>query len=232
MEGGAGERFWTAGDLASMAGPFRAMLMNSVTGFKPANVVGTTSAAGVPNLAIFSSVVHLGSDPPLVGLVFRPPVARDRGSHSWHNLRETEQFTLSHVGVGWYERAHATSARWPDGVSEFEAVGLTPWWPPGMPDFRAPAVAEAAIRMGLRWEDSWEVPANGCRFVVGRVEWLVVPEAQIAADGAMDLVGAGTAAVSGLDGYHRVERLARCSYARPHQPVEVVKDFLRGFPRD
>ena len=78
MEGGAGERFWTAGDLASMAGPFRAMLMNSVTGFKPANVVGTTSAAGVPNLAIFSSVVHLGSDPPLVGLVFRPPVARDR----------------------------------------------------------------------------------------------------------------------------------------------------------
>lgn len=227
-----GEVFWGGRDWAEMEGPYRAMLVNSATGYKPANLVGTVDAAGGYNLAIFSSVVHLGSNPPLMGLVFRPPVDRARGSHSWHNLQATRQFTLSHVGVDWYEKAHMTSARWVDGESEFDAVGLTPWFPPAMPEYRAPAVAEAAIRIGLEWEDAWQIPANGCWFVVGRVVWMSVPSDALAQDGALDLVGAGTAAVSGLDGYHRVERLARCAYAKPHRPLTCATDFLEGFPRD
>ena len=39
----------------------RLNIINSVTGIKPANLIGTISNADEPNLAIFSSVVHLGS---------------------------------------------------------------------------------------------------------------------------------------------------------------------------
>ena len=222
-----------AAALAALDGPYRAMLLNSATGFKPANLVGTRSPDGAHNLALLSSIVHLGSDPALIGCVFRPEVPRARGSHTLHNARSTGEFTLSHVGTAWYRQAHATSARYPDGHSEFEAVGLTPWQFPDGSDgpFLAPAVAEASVRIALRWEDSYTLPANGCTFVVGRVVGLSVPAPAVAADGALDLVGLGTAALSGLDGYHAVERLERLAYAKPHVQPTGTADFLAGFPR-
>ena len=51
---------------------YRANLVNSVSGYKPANLIGTVSDSGVTNVAIFSSVVHLGADPAL--LAFNPRV--------------------------------------------------------------------------------------------------------------------------------------------------------------
>lgn len=222
-----------AAALAALDGPFRAMLLNSATGFKPANLVGTRRPDGAHNLAILSSIVHLGSDPALIGCVFRPEVPRERGSHTLHNARSTGEFTISHVATAWYRKAHATSARYADGHSEFEAVGLTPWHFPEGSDgpFLAPAVAEAAVRIALRWEDSYTLPANGCTFVIGRVVGLSVPEAAVATDGALDLVGLGTAALSGLDGYHAVERLERLAYAKPEIPTTGTADFLAGFPQ-
>jgi flavin reductase (DIM6/NTAB) family NADH-FMN oxidoreductase RutF len=219
--------------LAALDGSYRAMLMNSATGFKPANLVGTRSPDGAHNLAILSSIVHLGSDPALIGCIFRPEVPRERGSHTLHNARDTGEFTVSQVGTAWYRQAHATSARYPDGASEFEAVGLTPWFFPVGSDapFQAPAVAESPVRIALRWEDSYTLPANGCTFVVGRVVGLSVPAEAVAADGALDLVGMQTAAISGLDGYHAVERLERLAYAKPHVPPTGTADFLAGFPR-
>ena len=50
----------------------RLRLMNSITGIKSANLIGTISESGNTNVAIFSSVVHLGSDPALIGFVMRP----------------------------------------------------------------------------------------------------------------------------------------------------------------
>jgi flavin reductase (DIM6/NTAB) family NADH-FMN oxidoreductase RutF len=49
---------------------FRLNLINSITGVKPANLIGTQSKEGNSNLAIFSSVVHMGSNPALVGFFF------------------------------------------------------------------------------------------------------------------------------------------------------------------
>ena len=51
---------------------FRINLINSCSGFKSANLIGTKSNAGTSNVAVFSSVTHLGSNPPLLGVVFRP----------------------------------------------------------------------------------------------------------------------------------------------------------------
>ena len=44
-------------------------IINSITGIKPANLIGTISADGKTNLAIFSSDIHLGSNPALIGFI-------------------------------------------------------------------------------------------------------------------------------------------------------------------
>ena len=50
----------------------RANLINSVSGIKSANLIGSIDAEGRTNLSIVSSAVHLGSHPPLIGYIQRP----------------------------------------------------------------------------------------------------------------------------------------------------------------
>ena len=56
-------------DIKAMDPRRRAAFINSLSGFKSANLVGTVNAKGQTNLAIMSSAVHLGSSP-----------------HCWHSL--------------------------------------------------------------------------------------------------------------------------------------------------
>lgn len=205
---------------------YRARLVNSLSGFKSANLVGTADASGRPACCIVSSVVHLGSNPALLGVVFRPP---GDDAHNYHNLSASGAFTLSHITAQIYERAHQTSARYAVDVSEFEAVGLTPHWH-GAADarFPAPAVAESPVRMGLTVEEELLLP-NRCRFVIGAVQWVDFDAALQAEDGFLDLAAAGTVTIGGLDAYHTAERLARLSYAKPDRPLESKEDFLEGW---
>ena len=73
----------TETSIAQMPSRKRAALVNSLSGFKSANLVGTVDQYGRSNLAIMSSVVHLGSHPPLLALVVRPG-GEDR--HTLSNL--------------------------------------------------------------------------------------------------------------------------------------------------
>jgi hypothetical protein len=60
---------FTAADLAGLEKVYRLNLINAVTGYKPANLVGTAAPDGATNLAVISSVVHLGSNPALIGFI-------------------------------------------------------------------------------------------------------------------------------------------------------------------
>lgn len=51
-------------DIQAMDQRERARLINSLSGFKSANLIGTCDKQGLENLAVVSSVVHLGSNPP------------------------------------------------------------------------------------------------------------------------------------------------------------------------
>jgi flavin reductase (DIM6/NTAB) family NADH-FMN oxidoreductase RutF len=51
---------------------FRTKFINSLSGFKSANLIGTISKTGKTNLAIFNSVIHVGANPSLIGLLIRP----------------------------------------------------------------------------------------------------------------------------------------------------------------
>ena len=71
-------------DIANTSRIRRLNIVNSLSGIKPANLVGTISNNNETNLAIFSSVVHLGSDPALLGFVLRPEQEVRR--HTYENI--------------------------------------------------------------------------------------------------------------------------------------------------
>ena len=214
---------WTVAELDTWSSRKRARAVNSLSGFKSATLVGTSDVQGVHNLSVVSSVVHLGSSPAQMGMVLRPPGA---DAHTYKNLKATGQCTFNHIGVHWVDQAHQCSARYPEEVSEFTAVGLTPCGVEGT--WKAPAVEESRVRMGLTLAEDIVLP-NACHFVVMDVQWVDVDAMAVAEDGYVDLGAAGSATISGLDGYHATTHLGRLSYAKPDRPVEVLHDVLTGW---
>ena len=222
----SGRSFWTAEEWMVWPSRKRARTINSLSGFKSANVIGTSDAQGVHNLSVVSSVVHLGSSPAQMGVVLRPPGA---DAHTYKNIMATGQCTFNHVGEAWFQQAHQCSARYPADVSEFEETGLTPAFPTQVgPGWQAPAVGEASVRMGLTLLKDFELP-NACRFIVMQVEWADVPSDVVRGDGYVDLEAADTVAISGLDGYHTTQSLGRWSYAKTDREVSVLDDPARGW---
>ena len=211
-------KHFTRADLDALAQRFRANLINSASGLKPAQLVGTASAGGATNLAVFNSVFHLGANPPLLGLIVRP--TGDVPRHTYENLRETGVYTLNLVHRRFAERAHYTSAKFPREISEFDACGLTPEYVAG---FAAPFVAESRLKLGLRFVEEMPVRLNGTIIVVGAVEHLVVDEAALLDDGSLDLGALGAVAAGGLDTYYAGEKIAVYPYARPEELPEFDK---------
>lgn len=195
---------------------FRAAFINSVSGFKPANLVGTADKDRRTNLAIVSSVVHLGSSPPLLAFFVRPsPVER----HSLENLLASGCYTLNHVAEDFIEAAHQTAARYDREQSEFAATGLTERWVPG---FEAPFVAEAAISMAMELREHQPLAINSTHLVIGEVVGVDVPRHCVLEDGSIDISAANTVAISGLDSYYRATRVRRMAYAKPELPPKAL----------
>ncbi len=193
----------------SMDKRYRAMFINSLTGFKSVALIGTKSNTNLENLAIFNSLVHLGAHPPLIGLVIRPDSV-DR--HTLENILESNYYTINQIKEEFFEKAHQTSARYPKGKSEFEATGLTPIY---KDDFTAPFVAESSIQFGVEFKERIDLKINGTVFIVGQIQQIYLPESIIHEDGFVDLSEAGTITNSGLDSYHRTEKISRLPYAKP-----------------
>jgi flavin reductase (DIM6/NTAB) family NADH-FMN oxidoreductase RutF len=204
-------RHLTAADIQAFEKIYRLNLVNGLPGFKPANLVGTAAPDGATNLAVFSSALHLGSDPALLGIVTRPTTVP---RHTYANLKASGCFTLNHVPEALVAQAHYTSANFPDDVSEFDECGFTAEY---RDDFPAPYVAESPLSIGLRLLEEHAI-SNGTVLLVGTVEHVYLREELLRADGTLDLAAAGTAAISGLDGYHAVQPPVRFGYARPGQP--------------
>src|SRR4051812_33025815 len=97
-------------DISAFDKRYRTAFVNSLAGFRQAVLVGTRSVKGQTNLAIFNSLVHLGADPALFGLISRPDtVPRD----TLQNILDTQEYTLNFVEAKYYQQAHQTSARYP-----------------------------------------------------------------------------------------------------------------------
>lgn len=188
----------------------RTALINSLSGFKSFNLIGTVNKEGQNNVAIFNSVIHLGADPALMGFISRPDSVE---RHTLENIRETGYYTINHVNKDIFEKAHQTSARYKREQSEFDAVGLKADY---KNNFSAPYVRESNVQIGLHLKDIIPIQINNTLLVVGEVMELYFPDGVWDADhGIFDIEKAGTVAGSGLDGYHSTQLIKRMKYAKP-----------------
>ncbi|WP_205960008.1 flavin reductase family protein [Flammeovirga aprica] len=189
---------------------FKINLINSITGIKPGNLIGTVDKEGNENLAIFSSVFHLGSNPPLIAFVTRP--SQNIPRHTLQNILETESYTINHVVSNKIVNAHLTSAKFEKEVSEFEACNLTPEYHSNVV---APFVRESKIQIGMTLEDIMDVKANKTKIVIGRVNFINIKDDSVFDDqGNINLAQAQSTGISGLHSYYAFQQLATLPIAQ------------------
>ncbi len=200
---------------------YRAQFINSLSGYKSLQMVGSINPHGKSNLGLFNSIFHLGANPPLVGMIFRP-VSADHDTLG--NVIATGQYTLNNVTSSYYLPAHQTSARYPSGVSEFEKCGFTERYVDG---FKAPFVAESTISMGIELREVTPVKLNKTSLVIGEIMYILLSDLSlVSSDGFIDPVKAGTVTVAGLDSYFTTTALARLAYAKPDEQPHALEMSL------
>lgn len=194
---------------------YRLNLVNSISGIKPANLIGTRSVDERDNLAIFSSVVHLGSHPAQLGMVIRPQ--KDEPRDTYRNILDTRFYTINHIPESLIKKAHYTSAKLDASVSEFDRMQIERTFIKGFP---APFVKESPVKIGMRFMESIPLP-NGCLFVVGTVELIELDETALNEKGQLDLAALSGVGISGLNTYYTLQKKETHPYVR----VNEIPDF-------
>jgi len=188
---------------------YRTAFINSLAGFRQAVLVGTKSTDGVSNLAIFNSLIHLGANPALFGLISRPgSVQRD----TLQNILDTKEYTLNYVQAEHYKKAHQTSARYDKNISEFEQVGFNELYHPYC---KAPFVEEAVVKIAMKFEESIPIALNGTILIIGSIMMVDINASLVGPDGYVALSDAEILISQGLDAYFVSKAIGRLPYAKP-----------------
>ena len=203
-------------DLMAMEKRLRGNLINSAGGFKSVCLIGTIDKVGQTNLAIFSSIVHIGASPPLIAFIVRPDSVE---RNTLTNILETGYYTMNHLNENIYKNGHQTSARYPKEISEFDAVGLTKEF---KDNFLAPYVEESNVKSGIQFKERIDLTINGTILIIGEIQHLYFPKDCLFDDAFLDLEKANTISCSGLDSYHKTQRLERLSYAKPGEKFKAA----------
>jgi flavin reductase (DIM6/NTAB) family NADH-FMN oxidoreductase RutF len=188
---------------------YRANFINSLTGFKSVSLIGTVNQKGQTNLGIFSSIVHIGSDPALVGYINRPIKA---APHTLSNIQATGVYTINHIHPSFLEKAHHTSAKFPAEVSEFDEVGLTVEF---SENIAAPFVKESKVKYSLILEEIIPIKLNDTFLVIGKIQQVKLEDNIIATDGFLELDKVSSICSNGIDGYYSTKFIDRFEYAKP-----------------
>jgi flavin reductase (DIM6/NTAB) family NADH-FMN oxidoreductase RutF len=201
--------FYDYNDIQNLEKIFKINLINSCSGFKSANLLGSISEEGISNVAVFSSVTHLGSKPPTLGFILRPTtVPRD----TYKNIKDSGVFTINHIHEAIIEDAHHTSAKYPKEVSEFDKTNLEEEF---KCKFKAPFVKGAPVQMSMKFIEEVYVPSNDVMLIVSQIEELYVDDALLQADGLINLSKGNVATINGLDTYAVPNFKKQLSYQRP-----------------
>jgi flavin reductase (DIM6/NTAB) family NADH-FMN oxidoreductase RutF len=196
-------------DIDQMSSIYRLNMINSCTGYKSANLIGTQSENGKTNLAVFNSVVHLGSNPPLIGFILRPTTVP---RHSHQNMKKNGFFTINHIHQSQIEDAHHTSAKYPEEISEFDQTSLMEEY---KEEIKAPFVKNAPLQLGCRYLNEYQIKENDTSIIIGQIEHIFIEEEMLLEDGWVQLDKGGVVAINGLDGYAIPKLIERFTYAHP-----------------
>ena len=196
-------------DILDLDKIYKINLINSCSGFKSANLLGSISNEGISNVAVFSSVTHLGSNPPTLGFILRPTtIPRD----TYKNIKDSGIFTINHIYDAIIDDAHHTSAKYPKEMSEFEVTSLEEEYKGA---FKAPFVKNSPVQMSMKFIEEIFVPSNNVMLIVAQIQELYVNEELLQEDGLINLSKGNIATINGLDTYAIPKFKKQLSYQRP-----------------
>lgn len=197
----------TTADLSEMEKVKRLNLVNSCTGYKSANLIATQSLEGINNVAIFSSVTHLGSNPAMLGFIMRPTiVVRD----TYKNIKETGYFTINHVTADIIGDAHHTSANYNPEESEFDKTKLNIEFKDSI---TTPFVKDCPVQLYCKYINEYHIKENGTVHIIASIEKIFYDENLEHQDGWLQLDKADVISLNGLDGYCLPKLVNRYEYA-------------------
>jgi len=202
-------RLIDSNEMASWDKYYRINLLNKLSGFKSACLIGTYDSHKNPNLALFNSVMHIGANPYYLGFILRPTTVE---RHTYENIKSTNQFTINHVNSSIYQQSHQTSAKYEKGVSEFNTCNLDEEYIDG---FKAPFVKESKVKLALTFAEEQLIRTNQTRLIIGKVEKIILPEDSVETNGDIRLDLLESTIVNGLDTYFKAYFLEKLEFARP-----------------
>ena len=178
-------------DLLSFEKDYRTKLVNSISGLRSPVMIGTKGE--YPNLAVFYSLNHIGSNPPLLSIIFRPLTVE---RHTYDNIKANGLFTINHITDSNFRQAHQTCAKY--NSSEFDKVGLTPEYHKG---FDAPFVKESPLQIGLKYVEEHTIAANGCILLIGEIQEIYTEDYLIKSNGEYKIYKTDPMVILGLNKY-------------------------------
>lgn len=206
-------------EISQMEKVERLNLINSCTGYKSANLIATKSLDGTSNVAIFSSITHLGSEPALLGFIMRPTtVPRD----TYKNIKETGFFTVNHITENMIVDAHHTSANYDSSISEFEKTNLEEEYKPGI---KVPFVKGSPVQLLCKYLNEYYIKENDTIHVIASIEHLFYDPILQHEKGWLQLDKVNVVSLNGLDGYCLPKLIDRFEYARKDTPTQ---SFLKN----
>lgn len=192
-------------------------LINSCTGYKSANLIATKSIDGDTNVAIFSSVTHLGSSPSLIGFIVRPTtIPRD----TYKNIMETGYFTVNHITIDMIADAHHTSANYESGISEFDKTNLEEEYKDGI---NIPFVKGSPVQLYCKFVNEYIIKENDTIHIIASIEHIFFDETLEHKDGWLQLDKGNIVALNGVDGYFLPKLIDRFQPAQQNVPTKPYR---------
>jgi len=207
---------FTKSDFQKLAKIPKINLINGCTGYKSANLLVTKSKDNVTNVAIFSSITHLGSEPALLGFILRPTTVQ---RNTYQNIKENLYFTVNHVTAAMISDAHHTSASYDEFISEFDKTNLEEEY---VDDIAIPFVKGSPVQLLCKYVNEYEIIENGTIHLIASIEQINVAENIIQKENWLRLDLENVVTVSGLDAYCLPKVIDRFDYARPNVPTKSM----------
>lgn len=181
----------------------RIKLINSICGTRSTHLIGTKSDDNACNVAIFSSVTHLGSSPPLILFVSRPSGTTKRDTIN--NIKKTKYYTINSVEENIIHNAHQTSGKYSSQKSEFQECNIEKEYINGFP---APFVTNSNIKIGLRFLESITVKHNKTELVIGEILLIKLKYKNLEKNFKK------TTSIIGLNSYYKHEKIKDLPYVK------------------
>jgi flavin reductase (DIM6/NTAB) family NADH-FMN oxidoreductase RutF len=110
------------------------------------------------------------------------------------------------------QKAHQTSANYPQEINEFEAAGIESEFKDSIP---VPFVKESPVQLLCKYLNEYEIKENGTIHIIAAIEKIFVIEDLLQEDYWIQLDMGKVVSINGLDGYAKTELIERFPYARP-----------------